>query len=740
MPTLCGLVGAGASCFNARTVVPSITLPAHASLLRGVDPTVHKIVDNTPKPLRDDWPTFLRAARSHGLRTAAAVNWSQVAGLLERDAVDALYFLDGGYDPADDGLIRRAATSIIETERPDVTFVYFVAPDLAGHDHGWGSEPYLDALRASDAHLEDLLECTDHAAILVTTDHGGHGNDHQLSEPIDQITFMTLRAAGVAPATSWASASILDVAPTVAALGGFEASPAWSGTSLLGNERPTVDVLLDEVRSLEAHSYGENVSMLSHALQTAAQARASGGTNELVLAGLLHDVGHLSERAGAWGDPDHAESGALRLQQLLPPAVVEPVRLHVAAKRWLVANDSTYLDQLSEASKVTLGQQGGPFDDIESAAFSDSMWAADGVALRRCDDHAKDPTSVVPGVDAYRDLLHNALINEPESAAATRDRCHCPTCRDSVSGQSLLDVGGLRHWRVQGTAGHNTLVRNIHTDEVHTIVEPTDAPSKLTRRLWTSLDSAEILTRIHAGDVAQLARAVATGGLAVAHGLSTEPGSVLDFAATLGNVRTTNYGALFDVRNKPAANNLAYTSKQLPLHTDNPYRDPVPTVQVLHCLLSAAPQGASFFCDGFSAAEQLRRVDPQAFAILTSTLLTFRFADETVALQAEHPMIELDVAGSVRAVHVNHRSMVTPTLGRRADGFYAAYAAFQALCTADSNMVETVLHAGDVAIFDNRRVLHARGSFDATRARHLQGCYIDIDAVESIVRKHDANP
>ncbi len=206
-------------------------------------------------------------------------------------------------------------------------------------------------------------------AIVVTTDHGGVGRGH--AEPvIDTLeTFVVVRSRRVQPGSMWPTATILDIAPTVVDLIGVEPDRHWSGTTLIGRQRPIVDHLLELVATMADHSYGERVDMLQHSLQTAACARAAGVDDELVLAALLHDVGHLLGghelgghvlgAAGAWGLPDHAEVGARYLQQWLPPGVVEPIRLHVDAKRYLVATDLDYVGQLSEASIESLREQGG---------------------------------------------------------------------------------------------------------------------------------------------------------------------------------------------------------------------------------------------------------------------------------------------------------------------------------------------------------------------------------------------
>ena len=171
---------------------------------------------------------------------------------------------------------------------------------------------------------------------------------------------------------------------------------------------PIVDHLLALVDSMRAHAYGERVDMLQHSLQTAACARTAGEPDALVIAALLHDVGHVigNDRAGAWGLPDHAEVGARYLQQWLPADVVEPIRRHVAAKRYLVATDPTYRDQLSEASIESLREQGGPFTTKQAIAFETrAVRRRSDVVLRRYDDDGKvDGLDVAP-LAGYRDLL-----------------------------------------------------------------------------------------------------------------------------------------------------------------------------------------------------------------------------------------------------------------------------------------------------------------------------------------------
>lgn len=161
--------------------------------------------------------------------------------------------------------------------------------------------------------------------------------------------------------------------------------------------------------------FGEAVTQAEHMLQAAAQARAAGAPDSLVAAALLHDVGHFPLRHGIGGlsgddlmagtDNRHSDTGAAWLGRWFPDKVTEPVRLHVAAKRYLCATEPGYFDRLSEASVYTLSVQGGPMNPAQCAEFEAGPYAQHSVDLRRWDEEAKDPEVRVPGFDHYRPLL-----------------------------------------------------------------------------------------------------------------------------------------------------------------------------------------------------------------------------------------------------------------------------------------------------------------------------------------------
>jgi [1-hydroxy-2-(trimethylamino)ethyl]phosphonate dioxygenase len=157
-------------------------------------------------------------------------------------------------------------------------------------------------------------------------------------------------------------------------------------------------------------SYGEGVTQLAHALQTAALAAADGADDSLIVAALLHDVGHfLQPTDDSYGYHKHDRSGGAWLAQRFGPAVSEPVRLHVAAKRYLCAAEADYFGKLSRASVHSLGKQGGPMSATEAAAFMASPHADAAVRLRRWDDGGKLEGIVVPDLPDYRERIARLL-------------------------------------------------------------------------------------------------------------------------------------------------------------------------------------------------------------------------------------------------------------------------------------------------------------------------------------------
>ncbi|MEU9043953.1 MULTISPECIES: TauD/TfdA family dioxygenase [unclassified Kitasatospora] len=327
-----------------------------------------------------------------------------------------------------------------------------------------------------------------------------------------------------------------------------------------------------------------------------------------------------------------------------------------------------------------------------------------------------------------------------------RDNCPCAECRDPRNGQKLFRIGDLPedlsiaastetdgHLKVLWSDGHRSRYAPEWLDEA----DEGDGRTEDGKRLWAAGDFArgipEAEWAAYLADPAEQAAvlsAVRHSGFAVLRGVPVSAGQVLRVAESFGYVRVTNYGELFDVRVEPDPNNLAFTSAAIAPHTDNPYRDPVPTLQLLHCLENSATGGDSGLVDGFKAAAVLRAESPADFATLTRTPVPFVFRDRRTELRADRPLIDVDPLGRIREVRFNNRSIGTLRGGDR-EAFYAAYRRFAAITLRPELQLAFRLGPGDCLIFDNTRLLHARTAFRQDGHRHLQGCYADLDSLSS---------
>ena len=335
-----------------------------------------------------------------------------------------------------------------------------------------------------------------------------------------------------------------------------------------------------------------------------------------------------------------------------------------------------------------------------------------------------------------------------------RDNCPCPQCLDPGTGQKRLDVTGIPNGlaiTLVEDAGESVLVtfgpdqhRSVFSRswlEEHALGGDGDGDDRTEdgKELWLPADLAGVPAMswpsFLAGGKAEALAAVLRLGFVLLSGVPAEPGRVLEVAASFGYVRETNYGRLFDVWVEPAPGNLAYTSRAIGPHTDNPYRDPAPTVQLLHCLRAAGDGGDTGLVDGFAAAAAFRAADPESFATVARTPVSFGYVDKETDLRASLPLIQLSPRGRVRAVRFNNRSM--RPLRRpyvEVTAFYTAYGRWAELLARPERQLNLRLAAGDCLIFDNTRVLHARTAFGMSAgspARHLQGCYADLDGLAS---------
>jgi len=337
-----------------------------------------------------------------------------------------------------------------------------------------------------------------------------------------------------------------------------------------------------------------------------------------------------------------------------------------------------------------------------------------------------------------------------------RDNAPDPETRDPGNGQRLIALRDIPadtvvgDARVEGESLHVTFApegKDVKYDiawlKTHAYDRAEEHPNGWTAPEVETWD-AGLQTAIPLADfgaVAQDREALATwlGGVArfgfgKLTGGPVDSGALLKVADLFGYVRETNYGKWFEVRTEVNPTNLAYTGLGLQAHTDNPYRDPVPTVQILYCLENSAAGGENMVVDGFACAERLRAENPRGFDLLSRYCARFEYAGSGgVCLRSRRPMIELSPDGEMIGVRFNNRSAAAITdvpFDDMAD-YYAAYRRLGEIIDDPAMEVSFKLAPGECFIVNNTRVLHARKGYSGEGSRWLQGCYADMDGVRS---------
>lgn len=342
-----------------------------------------------------------------------------------------------------------------------------------------------------------------------------------------------------------------------------------------------------------------------------------------------------------------------------------------------------------------------------------------------------------------------------------RDHCQMPESRDPNSGQRLINITDIAPDIAisHATLDANRLIIKFAPDGHHSefdsdwlyhncycLSRQHDDRSETGKLLWHGKSFEQGLPRYHYEQFCaqekiklEALKSVRDYGFALFKSVPCEAGQVLKVIAEFGFVRETNYGSLFEVRAIVNANNLAYTNLGLGCHLDNPYRDPVPGIQLLHCLESSTEGGDSILQDGFMAAKILREENREHFELLSRHWINFRFLDSRADLQSRVPFIEVNDFDEVIKVRFNNRSIDTiklpPELVRP---FYKAYRHYAEILERENLQVTFKLLPGELMLFDNTRILHARKAYSAGGTRHLQGAYSDLDGLYSSLSRLEA--
>ena len=258
------------------------------------------------------------------------------------------------------------------------------------------------------------------------------------------------------------------------------------------------------------------------------------------------------------------------------------------------------------------------------------------------------------------------------------------------------------------------------------------------RELW----NANSLRKLHWHDFSEITRSdqalfhwlddCARYGVTLLKNVPHRLNQVESIIGLFGQIKETNYGRVFDVRTVIDPQNLAYSSKTLGAHVDNPYRNPTPTLQLLHCLNNDQPGGESTLVDGFFVANQLKQDCFDNYELLSKTSIDFEYRAPGTYLRDRKPVIQTNNEGNVESIFYNDRSTMPIHLPiEKIEGFYTALIEFADLLESPDNRIQFKLNSGQAMLFDNTRVLHGRTGFLASGNRHLQGCYCDRDSLLS---------
>ncbi|EDV30113.1 uncharacterized protein Dana_GF19297 [Drosophila ananassae] len=239
----------------------------------------------------------------------------------------------------------------------------------------------------------------------------------------------------------------------------------------------------------------------------------------------------------------------------------------------------------------------------------------------------------------------------------------------------------------------------------------------------------------------QWLQALAVYGVALLRGAPLDEGVVRRVAERVGFIRRTTYGEEFVVQAKPGAQNFAYLSLPLPLHTDLPYYEYKPSVNILHCLVQTeSPGGSNLLVDAFHVADRLRQEHPEDFERLCRVVVDWNDIGSEDGLEFHNiwraPVICLDAQG--RYTRVNHsvpqRDSHFNVPLEEVQSWYESYAKFVQLARAEAHAFKT--RPGDVLTFNNIRLLHGRTGYDDTEnnSRYIVGAYLDWDIIYSRLR------
>lgn len=221
---------------SAETVFPSITLPCHISLFHSVTPQRHGTTTNTYAPQVRPIRGLCEVLKQADKKCAIFYNWEELRDVSRPDSLAHSCFYAGrriGYKEAGE-VLTNEAVRYLKSYDTDFTFLYFGYPDMNGHNHGWMTDEYMEAIQSCWNNIEKLMsELGDEYTYIITADHGGHDRTHGSDKPEDMLIPIIINGKDFKKGKTFDNANIIDIAPTVTKLLGVEPDSEWEGALLL---------------------------------------------------------------------------------------------------------------------------------------------------------------------------------------------------------------------------------------------------------------------------------------------------------------------------------------------------------------------------------------------------------------------------------------------------------------------------------------------------------------------------
>jgi gamma-butyrobetaine dioxygenase len=354
-----------------------------------------------------------------------------------------------------------------------------------------------------------------------------------------------------------------------------------------------------------------------------------------------------------------------------------------------------------------------------------------------------------------------------------RDNCPCPQCRDPATGERLVsitdlpadvsvvtarqsgdrievvfgpdghqatfDAGWVSRFAAAGTGAPGERPAPGAMRPAVTASGGEDSLAEDAKRLWAAADITAAFPQgswpLFQADAAHrqaCLESVLRDGFLMLREVPAEPGMLLTVARHFGFVRETESEPLVDVRVSAWPSSRTMTSQAVTPRTGVAFRDPVPTLQLAHCLEQVRQGGDTIIVDGFHAAATLRAERPRGFSVLASTEVTFAYADATSDLRATRPVIGVNSRRQIREVRLDPGLMQPLRMPPpEVVAFYDAYRAFTEVIGRPRQAARFRMRPGDCLVLDNTRVLVGRTAFTSTTRRHMQLCWAEIDGLTS---------